>query len=479
MTKQFIHTYKPAMEITMVGFGQAGSRIVDVFAKYQTNGTQTYNCLAFNSNNGDLKGLTYIDPKNRVSLEIGGMGKNPEKAMKLLNSDENAIKIMNDFISKKIRTNDDLTIFFAGLGGGTGTATIVKAITDFHNYHNKPKIKAVLEAMIERYGREDYEKDKNNFHKKAFQIAEENFLKLGVVACLPLREDGSDVLRQVNEFAQEIWKLGNDVTKSVAFVCFPDNQFFLDEFDKLPAEEKKRLDNYRDYANEEIAQTIHEINVCANIGGTSVVLDSQDLKRAWTEHKGCLILSRQEVPINALQDSADITKLFSESLQKSNLHGKVNLIANNEAVSKVHHVGLLGIIDKSKESEKFGRGSFIDNAAEKVHDVLSISGSSTVFRGYVNEDNSNNVSVYSFYKAEVLPERLEKGLVKEYEQYIENDKKLKFAEVEIEKIQAHSTTDTDAFADLGIDLFEDEPKDKVEEKENSTKEKFADFDFSF
>lgn len=476
MAKNFIHTNKPALEISMVGFGQAGSRIVDVLAKYQTNGSQTYNCLALNSNTGDLKGLAYIDPKNRISLDIGGMGKNPEKAIKLLNSDANAIKIMNDFISKKMRTEDDLTIFFAGLGGGTGTATIVKAISDFHDYHNKPKIQKVLEAMIKKIGRDEYEKNKNSFHKKAFQIAEENFLKLGVVACLPLREDGSDVLRQVNKFAQEIWKLGNDVTKSVAFVCFPDNQFFLDEFAKLPAEEKKRLDNYRDYANEEIAQTIHEINVCANIGGTSVVFDSQDLKRAWTEHKGCLILSRHEVSVNALKDSDDITRLFTESLTKSNLHGRVNLITSGEKVSKVHHVGLLGVIDKSEESEKFGRGSFIDNAAERVHDVLSISGSSSVFRGYINEDNSNNVTVYSFYKAEVLPERLETGLVQEHEEYIKNNSELKFAEVKIKTIEYNSTSDADEYADLGINLFEDESPKK---EEKTVEEKLEDFDFTF
>lgn len=475
MTKQYIHTNKPAMEITMVGFGQAGSRMVDALAKYQTNGKQTYNCLALNSNNGDLKELNYVDPKNRVSLDLGGMGKNPEKALKILRDNDNAVKIMNDFISKKIRTNDDMTIFFAGLGGGTGTATIVKAISDFHDYHNKPKVEQVLKAMVEKLGRDAYDANKNDFHKRAFKIAEERFLKLGVVACLPLREDGPDVLRQVNKFAQDIWKLGNDVTKSISFVTFPDNQYFYDEFNKLPVEEKKRLDNYRDFANKQIAETIHEINVGANVGGTSIVLDSQDLKRAWTEHKGCLVLSKLEVSANSLNDSADITDLFNESLKKSNLHGKVNLkTTTEEAVSKVHHVGLLGVIDKSDESVKFGKGSFIDNAVEAVHSNLPISG--TVFSGYLQEENSGNVTIYSFYKANALPERLEQGLVKEYEEYIEKNKNMKFAEVEIKSIEADDTTDTDAYADLGIDLFNEQPK-KQEEK--TVQDKLEHFDFTF
>ena len=44
--------------MTMVGFGQAGTRMVDKFAEYtHTDGTAVYNCLALNSNDGDLAEL--------------------------------------------------------------------------------------------------------------------------------------------------------------------------------------------------------------------------------------------------------------------------------------------------------------------------------------------------------------------------------------------------------------------------------------
>lgn len=473
MSKKIILN-KPAMNITMVGFGQAGSRIVDVLAKYQTaDGQQTYNCFALNSNDGDLNGLSYIDPSNRVSLELGGLGKNPEKAIKVLNNNKAAQEKMNDFITKKLDTKDNSVIFFAGLGGGTGTSTILKAITDFHDYYNKPKIEKVLKAMIENFGLEKYKEKKNEFHKRAFQIAEENFIKIGIVACLPLRKDGPDVLRQVNKFTQDIWSLANDVTKSVAWVTFPDNQFFFDKFKKLPQVQKESLDNFRDYANKEIAETIHGINVAANLGGTSLVLDSQDLKRAWTEHKGCLVLSKQEVPIDAVNNSADITKLFSQSLKSSNLHGNVNLVNKDGEVSKVHHVGLLGVIDKSKS---FGNGAFLENAVDELHENLPISG--TVFSGYVEENNNNKVTVYSFYKASVLPERLETGLVEEYEQYIVENKQLKFADVTIQTIDADSIfVDSDEFADIGINLFDE--KDSEEKSELSVEDPLKGFDFSF
>ena len=47
--------------MTMVGFGQAGTRMVDKFAEYKhTDGTAVYNCLALNSNDGDLAELKHV-----------------------------------------------------------------------------------------------------------------------------------------------------------------------------------------------------------------------------------------------------------------------------------------------------------------------------------------------------------------------------------------------------------------------------------
>ena len=63
--------------------------------------------------------------------------------------------------------------------------------------------------------------------------AREKSAKIGIIATLPLRADGPDVLRQVNDFTQRIWKLANDPTKGVGFVIFADNQYFYDQFKQL------------------------------------------------------------------------------------------------------------------------------------------------------------------------------------------------------------------------------------------------------
>ena len=265
--------------------------------------------------------LKFIDPANRISLDLGGLGKNPERAMKILVNDEKVQSKMYNFISKKLRVQDDLVLFVAGLGGGTGTSTIVKAIEDFHDIHNKPKIKAVIEAMIDKFGIDAYKENETEFNKRAFKIAEEQFIKVGVIACLPLRQDGPDVLRQVNHFATEIWDLANDIKKSVAFVMFPDNQYFYDAFKALPQIKKIQFDNYRDYANYEIASTLHEINTATTQGGTSVVMDAQDLKRALIERKGCLILSKRELASDVAETSNEISN-FSIGMQSYNFSMK-------------------------------------------------------------------------------------------------------------------------------------------------------------
>lgn len=468
-------TKKPAVEMTIVGFGQAGSRIVDVFAKYQTaEGEQAYNCLALNSNDGDLKELKFIDPANRISLNLGGLGKNPEKAMKILANDEKVQSKMHNFISKKLRVQDDLVLFVAGLGGGTGTSTIVKAIEDFHEIHNKPKIKAVIEAMIKKFGIDVYKENESEFNKRAFKIAEEQFVKLGVIACLPLRQDGPDALRQVNNFATKIWDLANDVKKSVSFVMFPDNQFFYDGYKGLPIVLKQHFDNYRDYANHEIASTLHEINTAATQGGTSVVMDAQDLKRVLTEQKGCLIVSKQELASSVVETSNDISKLFEKTLSTSNMHENVSLLTEG-GVAKVHHVGLLAALDSTKD---YGNGGFIENAVESLHERLQVTG--TVFSGYVNEKNEHAVTTYAFYKADVLPMRLVKGLVEEYNEFMDRNKNVTFASANIEAIEVNETDKIIDFTldDLGLgDLVPKVQKEEKTEPKNIL-DALNDFDFT-
>lgn len=246
MAKKFLKN-EVAVKMTMVGFGQAGTRMVDKFAEYKhTDGTAVYNCLALNSNDGDLAELKNVPKSNQVSLKLGGLGKNPERAVKVLESNEEAKDKLKEFITERVRPTDELVLFFAGLGGGTGTSTIIQAIEEFSAFHNKPVIAEELKSMAMKIPREELIKNQQKYARIAFNnaIERKDFIKMGIVVTLPVRADGPDVLRQVNKFSQEIWKLANDPAKGVAFVVFADNQHFYDEFKGLNENEKKALETH-------------------------------------------------------------------------------------------------------------------------------------------------------------------------------------------------------------------------------------------
>jgi len=450
----------PAINMTMVGFGQAGTRMADLFAAIKDkSGTPVYNCLALNSNDGDLKGLVHIPESNQVSLELGGLGKNPEKAMRVIDENEDAKDKLKQFITERVRPQDDLVLFFAGLGGGTGTSTIVKSIEEFNDFHNKPIIKKELIKIQQNTPPADFKANIKKYMAQAVRNAEEKTVKIGVVVTLPVRSDGPDVLRQVNDFTQRIWKLAKDKSKGIAFVVFADNQQFSDEFENLPENERKGLnvDNYRDYANLMIRNVLHEVNTATNGGGTSVVFDKQDFKRLILEHQGCLVINKVETDINSVKNEHDIKDMFIKSIQGSLLHQPVELLEKQEngqlLAQKVHHVGLLAVLAPDKQISS----SFMDTAKAAVINELPING--TVFNGYIVDKNNRKASVYTFFKTDALPLRLSKGLVNEYQEYIERQRQYVYKDSAIESIAA--TNEEEDFdmdldlADLGIDLGEE------------------------
>ncbi|MEK5149139.1 cell division protein FtsZ [Psychrobacillus sp. FSL K6-4615] len=458
MTKAFI-TNTPAINMTIVGFGQAGSRMADEFANYKkADGTPSYNCLALNSNDGDLEGLKNIPEENRVSLGLRGMAKNPEKGLITLEENKDAAEKLNNFIHDKVRADDELVLFFAGLGGGTGTSTIVKAISEFYDHHNKPLIRKELIKIKKSVSDEDFKENAKRYAVQATRKAAEKFVKIGVIVTLPLRHDGPDVLRQVNDFSQKIWKSASDPSKGIAFVTFADNQHFYDEFNAIPKNKRKNIDNYRDYANKQISEIFHELNTATTSGGSSLSFDAEDFKRAITEFNGSLVLSKIEVPANLVNNNDDVAELFKRSLKETNLHSPIQLVREHDGEyisKKVYHVGLLAVLDESK---KLGNGAFIEKAKEIANKELPVNG--VVFDGYVESKNDFRVSVYSFYKTDALPERLETGLVKEYEEFQERNRNFTFEKATIQSIgdknELLNEDDLD-FDDLGIsDLLGDD-----------------------
>ncbi|MGJ9384167.1 cell division protein FtsZ [Salipaludibacillus sp. CF4.18] len=435
----------PAINITVVGFGQAGTRMADKFAEIKySDGTPVYNCLALNSNDGDLTGLKYISKANQVSLNLGGLAKNPEKAMTILEENSEVETKLKEFITDRIRPKDDLVLFFAGLGGGTGTSTIVKAIEEFHDFYNKPKIKDELIKIQKNVGNTKFKENLKQYKMDAFKKAQDKFIKLGVVATLPAHHDGPDVLKQVNKFAQRLWESAKNPSKGIAFVTFPDNQHFYKEWKENG---KDIAENYRDYANLQIRDLFHDLNTGTKGGGTSVTFDSEDFRRCITEHTGCLVLNKLEKSIDDIHNSDALRDLFMESFKGDTLHGQIPLTYTEEGsikYNKVHHVGALAVLDfKNKDIGS----SFIDEINEEVINYFPLNGN--VFSGYLQEKNHFKASVYTVYKTEALPPRLQQGLYEEYLEFKKKQDQVEYASSSIKKIEDDQNEDD---FDIDIDL---------------------------
>lgn len=456
---------KPSINMTITGFGQAGTRMADCFAAIKDGQEYVYNTLALNSNDGDLQELKYIPRDNRVSLNLGGLGKNPMKAMAILENDEPVREKLKTFITQSIRPKDELVLFSAGLGGGTGTATLVRALEEFYDFNNKPKIIEELKKIQAATDATDFKTNLEKYKVQAFKRAQERFVKIGVVVTLPVRSDGPDVLRQVNEFADRIWRAAKNPAKGIAFVIFADNQYFYDRWKELGPNAK--ADNYRDYANREICNLIHELNTGTNGGGTSVTFDSQDFRRIILEGTGSLVIGKDSKKVEEINNVNDLKGLFTSALEANSLHDPIALQETDESgvtkFAKVHHVGLLGVLDKKLENMG---SSFLDEAKNEIIEKLPLSG--TVFSGYLQDKHDFRVSAYTFYKVEALPQRLAKGLVKEHEEFVQKQKAVSFREDSIAKIAVADDENLDLdldLSELGFDMAEIEAAATKEEDE--------------
>ncbi len=113
------------MKLAMIGFGQAGGKILDRFLDYDsTRGTGIIgHAVAVNTAKADLMGLQYVPKENRVligqSVVKGhGTGTEPELGERCARED---IEEIQTAIDNMTTSKIDAFLVMAGLGGGTGS----------------------------------------------------------------------------------------------------------------------------------------------------------------------------------------------------------------------------------------------------------------------------------------------------------------------------------------------------------------------
>jgi len=113
------------MKLAMIGFGQAGGKILDRFLEYDsTRGTGIIgHAVAVNTAKADLMGLDYVPERNRIligqSVVKGhGAGTEPELGERCAREDMEEIQ---SAIDQMTTSQIDAFLVLAGLGGGTGS----------------------------------------------------------------------------------------------------------------------------------------------------------------------------------------------------------------------------------------------------------------------------------------------------------------------------------------------------------------------
>src|SRR6056297_1357460 len=113
------------MKLAMIGFGQAGGKIVDRFLEYddRTNSGIVRAAIAVNSAKADLIGLDNIPQENRVLIgqaRVKGHGVGADNELGAEVAEEDSDEVQNAI--DQIPTHEvDAFLIVAGMGGGTGS----------------------------------------------------------------------------------------------------------------------------------------------------------------------------------------------------------------------------------------------------------------------------------------------------------------------------------------------------------------------
>ncbi len=126
----------------MIGLGQAGGKIIDLFIEDDMN-TRTdrlYKAVVINTARPDLKGLKFVPQKNRVLIGdtlVGGhgVGANNKLGAKIAKAEIDKILTAIDLVG----TGDiDVFLIVLGFGGGTGSGAAPIVVKHIKRIFNEP-----------------------------------------------------------------------------------------------------------------------------------------------------------------------------------------------------------------------------------------------------------------------------------------------------------------------------------------------------
>ncbi|TVY07311.1 plasmid replication protein [Paenibacillus cremeus] len=351
-----------SLKFGFLGLGMGGCSIAYECASIRTtitNNHNPYTALLINTNEVDLR--KFKESSNVRKLQLSGYEKGAGRDIEI---GEAAFKQHKELIQREAIehfADRDFVWVTGGLGGGTGTGSILEAI-----------------RMLYASGFKN---------------------RCGLMITLPRDNEGSKVIENALERLQMLAKAMNNL----GCILVVDNQKLYNDFIKEQPEAS--ISEYLDYSNKYIATTLHEINVVTAsfnpIAGYHY--DSSELLNTLNT-SGLISLGKLEFASNTIDTANQSTFLpdFKRSIERGILSDGYNLSkASRIAVSMVTHPGA---------AKRIFSMSFI-NSIETTIDGLSPMASEKPVAAY-EDPKGDDLSIYTIVAGLGLPNRVNQLVVK-------------------------------------------------------------------
>ncbi|MGE7624887.1 plasmid replication protein [Viridibacillus sp. NPDC096237] len=382
MTKQNIITHHKDVKLSInfgfLGLGMGGSSIAAVCGDVKTNASFPYKALLVNTNSMDLDKIK-VENESTVKLLIGdGKG-----ASRDINRGEEI------FVEHANKVADSVNLHFvdrdfiwvvAGLGGGTGTGSIIQAIK-------------VLMT--------------NNFQKK-----------FGLILTLPRDSEGSTVLSNALERLQVI----NKAMQGLGSVVIVDNQKLFNYFETTNS--NATVQSYLSFANSYIADTLHGMNVVTSSYQPygEFHFDSSEFKKLITT-PGVLHFVKYETKVQSIDVKKPIEHL--NTLQKQIVNG---VLSDGYNLAKTSRLAL-SILAHSNSAHNIFNIEFTKSIEDLLSEIAPIVSEKPVGQYIYPFNETSKVYYYAAFAGLDLPSRV-RAMIEENNRVIKAKKNLSTEKVE-------------------------------------------------
>ncbi|MCY9665855.1 plasmid replication protein [Paenibacillus alginolyticus] len=345
-----------SLKFGFLGLGMGGCSIAYESATIRTqitNNHNPYTALLINTNEIDLR--KFKEHSNVRKLQLTGFEKGAGRDIAI---GEAAFKQHRETIQREAVeyfADRDFVWVTGGLGGGTGTGSILEAI-----------------RMLYANGFKD---------------------RCGLMITLPRDNEGSTVIENALDRLQMIAKAMNNL----GCILVVDNQKLYNDF--IKEQSQASISEYLDYSNKYIATALHEINVVTAsfnpIAGYH--FDSSELLNTFRT-PGLISISKLEFASNSIDTANQSTFLpdFKRSIERGTLSDGYNLAKSSRiAVSMVAH---------PNAAKRIFSMSFI-NSIETTIEGLSPMAKEKPVAAY-EDPNGVDLSIYTIVAGLGLPNRV-------------------------------------------------------------------------